>query len=78
MPPQIREKFIDIFKRHFHIMPGQLRNRKYLDDLGLTKIEQLEMLNYVEEEFKIKLSETDEKKIKTVGDTLSVLQKHIH
>jgi acyl carrier protein len=78
MSTAVKAKFQNIFKRHFHIPPYQLRGRKYLSDLGLTKIEQLEMLNYFEDEFKIKFSETDEKQIKTVNDTISILQKYVH
>jgi acyl carrier protein len=77
MPIEVKTKFQNIFKRHFHILPYQLMGRKYLTDLGLTKIEQLEMLNDFEEEFQIKFSENDEKQIKTVEDTLLVLEKRI-
>jgi acyl carrier protein len=72
-----RDKFQHILKRHFLILPYQIKGRKYLEDLGLTKMEQREMLNYVEDEFKIQFTETDEKHIKTVNDTLYLLQKYV-
>jgi acyl carrier protein len=71
-------RFNFIFKRHFLIPPSSLKGRKYLEDLGLTKLEQNEMLNYFEEEFKIKFSEQDEKRIKTVNDTISILDKYLN
>lgn len=71
-------RFNSIFKRHFLIPPSSLKGRKYLEDLGLTKLEQNEMLNYFEEEFKIKFSEQDEKRIKTVNDTISILDNYLN
>jgi acyl carrier protein len=71
-------RFNFIFKRHFLIPPSSLKGRKYLEDLGLTKLEQNEMLNYFEEEFQIKFSEQDEKRIKTVNDTISILDKYLN
>jgi len=71
-------KFNFIFKRHFLIPPSSLKGKKYLEDLGLTKLEQIEMLNYFEEEFKIKFSEQDERKIKTVNDTINILDKYLN
>ena len=66
-----------IFKRHFLIPPSLLKRSRYLDDLGLSELDQKEMLNYLEEEFHIQLSEQDERKIRTVNDTLSILDKYI-
>jgi len=71
-------RFNFIFKRHFLIPTSSLKGRKYLEDLGLTKLEQIEMLNYFEEEFKIEFSEQDEKRIKTVNDTISILDKYLN
>jgi acyl carrier protein len=71
-------RFNFIFKRHFLIPPSQLKKRKYLEDLGLTKLEQIEMLNYFEEEFNIRFSEQDEKRIKTIDDTISILEKYLN
>jgi acyl carrier protein len=73
-----RQKFDFIFKRHFLIPPSNLKKSRYLEDLGLTKLEQREMLNYFEAEFKIQFSEQDERKIRTVHDTLSILDKYLH
>jgi hypothetical protein len=78
MNPAIRNKFDFIFKRHFLIPPSRLKSSRYLEDLGLTKPEQREMLNYFEDEFKIQFSEQDERKIKTVHDTISILDKYLN
>lgn len=78
MNSTIRQKFDFIFKRHFLIPPSDLKKSRYLEDLGLTKLEQREMLNYFEAEFKIQFSEQDERKIRTVHDTLSILDKYLH
>jgi acyl carrier protein len=41
-------------------------------------LEQIEMLNYFEEEFNIRFSEQDEKRIKTIDDTISILEKYLN
>ena len=71
-------RFNLIFKRHFLIPTSSLKGQKYLEDLGLTKLEQIEMLNYFEDEFEITFSEQDEKRIKTVNDTISILDKYLN
>jgi len=78
MSPLFRHKFDVIFQRHFLIPPAKLKRSRYLEDLGLTKLEQREMLNYFEDEFKIQFSEQDELKIKTIHDTLSILDKYLN
>jgi hypothetical protein len=78
MTPAFRHKFDIIFQRHFLIPPAKLLKNRYLEDLGLTKLEQREMLNYFEDEFKIQFTEGDELKIKTIHDTLSILDKYLN
>ena len=55
-----------------------LRNGKYLEDLGLTSPEKKELLNLFEDEFKIELSEKDERKIRTVRDTIFIINQYIN
>ena len=78
MSPIFRHKFDFILKRHFLIPPAKLKSSRYLDHLGLTKLEQREMLNYFEDEFNIQFSEQDERKIRTIHDTLSILDKYLN
>ena len=78
MTAAIKHKFDFIFRRHFLIAPIELKKKRYLEDLGLNKVEQREMLNYVEDEFHIRVSEQDERKIRTISDTLNVLEKYLH
>jgi hypothetical protein len=66
-----------ILKRYFLIPPKNLKKTKYLDDLGLSKVEQKEMLNYLEVEFHILVSEQDERKIKTIHDTILLLDQYL-
>ena len=78
MTAATKNKFDFIFRRHFLIAPRELKKGRYLEDLGLNKVEQREMLNYFEDEFHIHVSEQDERKIRTVHDTLNVLEKYLH
>lgn len=77
MKATIKNKFDFIFRRHFLIPPKELKKRRYLEDLGLNKVEQREMLNYFEDEFHISVSEQDERKIRTVNDTWNILEKYL-
>lgn len=77
MTPAIKHKFDFIFRRHFLIAPKELKKRRYLEDLGLNKVEQREMINYFEDEFHIRVSEQDERQIRTVNDTLNILEKYL-
>lgn len=72
-----KRKLDSILKRHFLVHPHLLKRNKYLEDIGLTKLEKLEMLNYVEREFNIQLSEQDERRIKTLDDTLNILHQYL-
>jgi acyl carrier protein len=74
----VKSRVAGILKNHFLIQDSRLRGYRYLEDLGLTKPEKKELLNLFEDEFDIKLSEKDELKIRTVGDTVSVLRNYLH
>jgi hypothetical protein len=78
MRPTFRQKFDFILKRHFLVPGPRIKGYKYLEDLGLSKPEQREMLNYVEDTFKVRFSEQDERQIRTVHDTLSILDKYLN
>lgn len=73
----VKTKINYLLKHHFLVPPGLLQKKKYLDDLGLSKMEQKEMLNLIEAEFKIQVSEQEEKQIRTVNDTVYLLDKYL-
>lgn len=77
MTAAFKNKFDFIFRRHFLIAPKELKKQRYLEDLGLSKVEQREMINHFEDEFHINVSEQDERKIRTVNDTLTLLEKYL-
>lgn len=77
MKAAIKNKFDFIFQRHFLIPPRELKRARYLEDLGLSKVEQLEMLNHFEDEFKIRVSDQDSRKVRTINDTLTLLEKYL-
>jgi acyl carrier protein len=78
MNPVTKNRFNFILKRHFLIQPSRLKRRKYLEDLGINTVEKKELLNYFEEEFKIQFSELDERKIRTIDDTINILDKYLN
>lgn len=73
----VKNKVDTLLRRHFLVHPGLLKQKRYLEDLGLSKLEQKEMLNLIEDEFKIQVSEQDEKQIRTIHDTVNILDKYL-
>ncbi len=73
----VKTKINYLLKHHFLVPPVLLQKKQYLDDLGLSKMEQKEMLNLIEAEFKIQVSEQEEKRIRTVNDTVYLLDKYL-
>jgi acyl carrier protein len=77
MNASVKNKINHLLNRHFLVPAALLQQKRYLEDLGLSKLEQKEMLNLIEAEFKIQVSEQDEIKIKTVNDTVNILDKYL-
>lgn len=74
MQSALFNRLIQILQTHFLIEADLLRGNLYLEDLGITPPEKMELFNLFEEEFQIHLSETDERNIRTVLDTVTVLK----
>lgn len=73
---QIRAKVARILAQHFLVPVNAIKERRRLQDLGLTPFEQLEMLLYLETEFKINLDDQEARSIQTFGDAVSSVQRH--
>lgn len=74
----LKERLAKILENHFMVESGSLRGYRYLEDLGITNAEKMELFNLFESEFQIMLNEHDERRIRTVKDTVSVLQQYLH
>jgi hypothetical protein len=74
MQSALFQRLEEILQRHFMVEADLLRANRYLEDLGLTQPEKKELFNLFEEEFHICLTEQDERSIRTVYDTVSVLK----
>lgn len=77
MNAAVKNKITHLLHRHFLVPAALIQRKRYLEDLGLSKMEQKEMLNLIEAEFKIQLAEQDEYQIKTVNDTVNLLDKYL-
>jgi acyl carrier protein len=77
MHSELKNRLANILKNHFLVETSILRSWKYLEDLGITQPEKRELFNLFEDEFHIQISETDEKKIRTVRDTVSIIQQNL-
>lgn len=78
MNSTLKDRCASILRDHFLVDTRILRNGKYLEDLGLTSPEKKELLNLFEDEFKIELSEKDERKIRTIRDTIFIINQYIN
>jgi acyl carrier protein len=78
MSLEFRQKINGIFSRHFLIPTHHIKGFRYLEDLGMTHLEKLELLNYMEDAFHIEISESDGQRIRTVRDAISTLDKYLH
>ena len=77
MSTELHRKINSIFSRHFLIPSRHIRGFRYLEDLGITQPEKLQLLNCIEEVFQVEISEADGRRIRTVGDTFTILDKYL-
>jgi acyl carrier protein len=48
----------------------------FVDDLGADSLDLVEIIMAIEEAFGIEIPETEQEKIKTVGDAITYIEKH--
>lgn len=72
----IQTKIGKIFKQHFLIPRSEVRSGKKLKDLGLNTMEQMEVMLYLESEFRIDLDDRDVQSIQTVGDAIACVERY--
>ena len=77
MYTELKVRLASILKNHFLVETSGLRSWKYLDDLGITQPEKKELLNLFEDEFQIIISEKDERSIRTIRDTVFIIQQNL-
>jgi hypothetical protein len=78
MRSELKERLSEILHNQFLVDTGKLRGGIYLEDLGITAHEKKQLLNLFEDEFQIELNERDERSIRTIRDTVSVLHQYLH
>ncbi|MFZ9834914.1 MAG: acyl carrier protein [Holophagaceae bacterium] len=49
---------------------------RFIDDLGADSLDTVEIIMAMEEAFSIEIPDTEQEKIKTVGDAISYIQKN--
>jgi acyl carrier protein len=78
MKTELKDKLEKILSNHFLVDARKLKGSRYLEDLGITLTEKKELLNLFEDEFQIQLNERDERNIRTVRDTVNILNQYLH
>jgi hypothetical protein len=74
---ELKDRLENILRNQFLVDTSGLRSWKYLEDLGITLPEKKELFNVFEDEFKINISELDERKVRTIRDTVSIIQQNL-
>jgi len=75
MSENIREEVIKIVAERFDVEPAKITDTSnYVDDLGADSLDVAEMVMEFEDKFSITIPD-DEQGIKTVGDTISFIEK---
>jgi acyl carrier protein len=78
MHSEIKQQLTRILRNRFLIDAGRLRAGKFLEDLGITDAEKKELFNLFEEEFQIQIKQKDERNIRTIRDTVFILQQYLN
>ncbi len=70
----MNEKLKEIFLRYCEEEVGEItEDTLILRDLGLNSYSIIEIINDIEDEFEIEISDSSLQKIKTVGDLLNII-----
>jgi acyl carrier protein len=73
----VRDRIQKIFEHHFMVPAKKLRAKNTLDQLGFSEWDKREMLNYIEQEFRIDITANEEPRIQTVYDTISYVTRKL-
>jgi acyl carrier protein len=75
---EIQEKVIDIICEQLQVSRDQVTpTTSFVDDLGADSLDTAELVMEFEDEFDLNIPE-DEESIKTVGDAVTYIEKHVN
>lgn len=78
MDKHLEQSLANILQKHFMVKRPFIRPYKKINkDLGLTPLEFIEMLTYVEDEFNVALNDHEISHIHTVSDLVYAVQRHV-
>jgi len=73
----IETRLIEIVSKNLSIPKSRItRDSRYVDDLGLDSLDQVEFIMKLEEEFGIEIPDEAAEKVKTVDDAIKYIEKH--
>ena len=73
----IETRLIEIVSKNLSIPKSRItRDSRYVDDLGLDSLDQVEFIMKLEEEFGIEIQDEAAEKVKTVDDAIKYIEKH--
>jgi acyl carrier protein len=76
--PEMEERLRKIVAEQLGVEEAQVVvGASFADDLNADSLDLVELIMSLEEEFSIEISDEDAENIKTVGDALAYLDKHV-
>ena len=73
----VAERVKKIVVEHLGVEEAKVTdNSSFIDDLGADSLDTVEIIMAMEEAFSIEIPDTEQEKIKTVGDAINYIQKN--
>ena len=73
-----QERLIEIIAKQLGVEAGNVTpDASFMEDLGADSLDTVELVMALEDEFAIKIPDSDAEKIQTVQDALSYLDEHV-
>jgi acyl carrier protein len=75
---EIEEKVIQIVSEQLSVEKGEIsRETSFVNDLNADSLDTVELVMELEDEFDLTIPDEDAEKLKTVGEAIGYIQKHL-
>ena len=75
---EIEEKVIQIVSEQMSVDKGEIkRETSFVNDLGADSLDTVELVMELEDEFDLTIPDEEAEKLKTVGEAIDYIKKHV-
>ena len=76
---EIEEKVVQIVSEQMSVDKGEIaRGTSFVNDLNADSLDTVELVMELEDEFDLTIPDDDAEKLKTVGEAIEYIQKHLN